>query len=90
MVLRPHILNYQNKLKKIDKEKMDKINKSNAYHLKEIRGLKIVPRLSYMIYGGAGLIMISPMVYLQYLAKTTMTDQLKTRNVGRKESISEG
>ena len=65
MVLRPHILKYKNKLKKIDKDKMDRIRAAQS-PAGQVQDLKIMPRMSVVIYGAAAIVVSAPFLYIIY------------------------
>ena len=67
MVLRPHVLRYKNKLKQIDKDKMQKI-RAAAVPSQEIANLKIMPRMNSLILMSGFVLLSMPVCYLKYLS----------------------
>ena len=69
MVLRPHMMRYRNKFKKIDSEKMAKVKSSFFSKADEYNSKHVLPKYNTFLYTCGGVVVLGPLVYVQMLIR---------------------
>jgi hypothetical protein len=66
MVLRPHILRYKGKLRKVDSDKIKKIKMQDATLKEELSKTKAIPKMNFLIIFAGMFVFSSKFLYIFY------------------------
>ena len=66
MVLRPSVLRYKGRTRKIDSEKMAQINRGMQDAGNEVKAAKFVPKSTFMIGFAVFFVMAAPLVFTSF------------------------
>ncbi len=101
MVLRPHILRYKGKLRKVDAEKMKKIKLQETTLKEELTKTKAIPKMNFfVIFAGmfvfssnpysSSLTRLVPLMYYRYMKNLASETVLETDSGHRERERNEG
>ena len=66
MVLRPTVLRYKGKARKIDSSKLKKAQQREKENLKEVEKMQILPKSQLGLAIAASIVFVAPIIYMGY------------------------